>query len=85
MTMFTLVCIDQNSFSFSVFFWKGLEEMSYMHLCEAYFQDANRKDRHGGGRPITREEETWPKANAIWRKGVAKAGSQPLSGQMFLS
>ena len=32
---------------------------------------ANRKEGDGGGRPTTGEEEALPKANAIWRRGVA--------------
>ena len=35
---------------------------------------ANRKEGDGGERPTTGEEETLPKANAIWHRGVAKGG-----------
>lgn len=39
---------------------------------------ANRQEGDGGGRPTTGEEETLPKANAIWCRGVAK-GREPAS------
>lgn len=84
---------------FCVLFWERLKEKSVTHIHAAFVKQilcvliidkqivllhaANRKEGDGGERPITGEEEAWPKACAIWRRRWPGPGSQPSLGKCF--